>query len=139
MDYLNKNLYELPANARYNDKEKIAPFLFNIDNDNKNNSALMNNVNVKKDDEVGDHTDKYQEYQEYQQFNMPWSSNSDIRLEEPDKLPDPHPIIDNVICPKCGNTQANWWMVQTDSADEPSTQFFRCTKCRHTWRNTRSS
>ena len=28
-----------------------------------------------------------------------------------------------------------WWMLQTRSADEPTTQFFRCTKCQHTWRN----
>jgi DNA-directed RNA polymerase subunit M len=28
-----------------------------------------------------------------------------------------------------------WWMLQTRSADEATTQFFRCTKCKHTWRN----
>lgn len=38
-------------------------------------------------------------------------------------------------CPKCGNTQAFWWMVQTRSIDESATQFFRCTKCNHTWRD----
>jgi DNA-directed RNA polymerase subunit M len=38
-------------------------------------------------------------------------------------------------CPKCGNTQATWWMVQTRSIDESATQFFRCTKCNHTWRD----
>ena len=36
---------------------------------------------------------------------------------------------------KCGNNQAVWWMLQTRSADEPTTQFYRCTKCNHTWRN----
>lgn len=40
----------------------------------------------------------------------------------------------NVVCPKCGNTKAYWWLVQTRSADEPPTQFYRCTKCGHTWR-----
>ena len=35
----------------------------------------------------------------------------------------------------CGHNEAVWWMLQTRSADEPTTQFFRCTKCQHTWRN----
>lgn len=39
-----------------------------------------------------------------------------------------------VICPKCGNKEAVWWMQQTRSSDEPPTLFFRCTKCRHSWR-----
>ncbi len=39
-------------------------------------------------------------------------------------------------CPRCGNDKAYWWLIQTRSADEPPTQFFRCTnvKCKHTWR-----
>lgn len=37
-------------------------------------------------------------------------------------------------CPKCGNTTAYTWTVQTRSADEGETQFFRCTECKHTWR-----
>jgi len=38
------------------------------------------------------------------------------------------------ICPKCGNTTAYYWQVQTRRADEASTTFLRCTICRHTWR-----
>ena len=38
-------------------------------------------------------------------------------------------------CEKCGNMEAVWWMLQTRSADEPTTQFYRCTKCSYTWRN----
>lgn len=38
-------------------------------------------------------------------------------------------------CEKCGNNEAIWWMLQTRSADEPTTQFFRCTKCKYTWRD----
>jgi DNA-directed RNA polymerase subunit M len=38
------------------------------------------------------------------------------------------------LCPKCENGQAYWWLIQTRSADEPPTQFFKCTKCNHTWR-----
>jgi len=40
-----------------------------------------------------------------------------------------------IDCEKCGNNQAVWWMLQTRSADEPTTQFYRCIKCNHTWRN----
>ena len=37
-------------------------------------------------------------------------------------------------CSKCGNSTAFFWSVQTRASDEPETQFFRCTKCKHTWR-----
>ncbi|MHA1804816.1 MAG: transcription factor S [Promethearchaeota archaeon] len=37
-------------------------------------------------------------------------------------------------CPKCGHEEAETWQEQTRSADEPSTHFFRCLKCRYTWR-----
>ncbi len=40
-----------------------------------------------------------------------------------------------IECEKCGNDEAVWWMLQTRSADEPTTQFYRCIKCRNTWRN----
>lgn len=38
-------------------------------------------------------------------------------------------------CAKCGHDEAVWWMLQTRSADEPTTQFYRCVKCNHTWRD----
>lgn len=44
-----------------------------------------------------------------------------------------HPIT-ITLCPKCGHTEAESWQEQTRSADEPSTSFFRCVKCKHTWR-----
>ena len=47
---------------------------------------------------------------------------------------DTMPTIE-IECEKCGNNKAVWWMLQTRSADEPTTQFFRCTKCEYTWRN----
>lgn len=37
-------------------------------------------------------------------------------------------------CPECGHEKAYWWMQQTRSADEPTTRFYRCVKCGHTWR-----
>lgn len=45
----------------------------------------------------------------------------------------PLPVTDK-ICPKCENPKAYWWLQQTRSADEPPTQFFRCVKCNHVWR-----
>jgi DNA-directed RNA polymerase subunit M len=37
-------------------------------------------------------------------------------------------------CKKCGNTKAYYWLIQTRAGDEPPTQFFKCIKCKHTWR-----
>ncbi|MBL7206846.1 MAG: transcription factor S [Candidatus Aenigmarchaeota archaeon] len=39
-----------------------------------------------------------------------------------------------VVCPKCGNMEAAWWLQQTRSIDEAPTLFLRCLKCRHSWR-----
>jgi DNA-directed RNA polymerase subunit M len=38
-------------------------------------------------------------------------------------------------CPKCGNKEAYYWLVQTRSGDEAETKFLKCTKCKHTWRD----
>jgi transcription factor S len=38
------------------------------------------------------------------------------------------------ICEKCGNDEVYVWMVQTRGGDEAMTQFMRCTKCGHTFR-----
>ena len=43
------------------------------------------------------------------------------------------PIIKSK-CSRCGNEDAVWWIKQMRSGDEPPTIFYRCTKCRHTWR-----
>ncbi|MBU5678863.1 MAG: transcription factor S [Candidatus Aenigmatarchaeota archaeon] len=43
------------------------------------------------------------------------------------------PITDK-MCPSCGYTQAFYFLQQTRAADEPPTQFFKCKKCGHIWR-----
>lgn len=43
------------------------------------------------------------------------------------------PVV-KVECPKCGNNEAYTWIVQTRSGDEGGTVFYRCTKCKYTWR-----
>ncbi|MCL2135441.1 MAG: RPA12/RPB9/RPC11 RNA polymerase family protein [Candidatus Bathyarchaeota archaeon] len=37
-------------------------------------------------------------------------------------------------CEKCNNSECYVWQVQTRGGDEASTQFMRCTKCGHTFR-----
>ena len=37
-------------------------------------------------------------------------------------------------CPKCSHDVAYFLMVQTRSADEPMTQFFRCVECANQWK-----
>ncbi|MEM2052134.1 MAG: transcription factor S [Candidatus Caldarchaeum sp.] len=59
------------------------------------------------------------------------SRNAVTLVEQTDS---PLPTTFDVICPTCGHNEAKWWTVQTRSADEPMTQFFRCVKCGHTWR-----
>ena len=50
------------------------------------------------------------------------------------KIPKVLPTTKGVVCPKCGNNEAYYWVVQTRRADEPPTRFFRCTKCGYVWR-----
>jgi len=50
-----------------------------------------------------------------------------------EKDTDVFPVI-SATCPKCGHDEAHFWTSQTRSGDEAETRFFRCTKCKHTWR-----
>jgi DNA-directed RNA polymerase subunit M len=47
---------------------------------------------------------------------------------------DVFPVI-NATCTKCGHKEAYFWTSQTRSGDEAETKFYRCTKCKHTWRD----
>lgn len=38
------------------------------------------------------------------------------------------------VCKKCQHTEAHFWTLQTRSSDEPETSFYRCKKCKNTWR-----
>ncbi|NWF94883.1 MAG: transcription factor S [Candidatus Thorarchaeota archaeon] len=55
-----------------------------------------------------------------------------IVVVEDDGIPMP---ITKATCPKCNNTEAYYWTVQTRRSDEGATEFYRCTKCKTTWRN----
>ena len=44
-----------------------------------------------------------------------------------------HPIV-KIICKKCQHNESYFWTRQTRSGDEAETKFFKCTKCKYTWR-----
>ncbi len=50
-----------------------------------------------------------------------------------DKDVDTLPTVD-AKCKACGHHEAHFWTSQTRSADESETKFYRCKKCKHTWR-----
>jgi len=58
--------------------------------------------------------------------------NNLIIVSQEDKI-SVHPIVKK-YCPKFTSKEAEAWQEQTRSADEPSTSFFRCIECKHTWR-----
>ena len=74
--------------------------------------------------EEGKHTKKIEVEETNSEFNVLAENEGEETL----------PTI-KIECEKCGHDEAVWWMLQTRSADEPTTQFYRCTKCRYTWRN----
>lgn len=43
------------------------------------------------------------------------------------------PLVE-AVCKKCGHKKAYFWSLQTRAGDEPETRFFKCEKCRYTWR-----
>ena len=62
------------------------------------------------------------------------SLSNEFNVFEGDEGEVSHPTI-KMQCEKCDNDEAIWWMLQTRSADEPTTRFYRCTQCRYTWRD----
>lgn len=48
--------------------------------------------------------------------------------------PPPRTIPDAATCPKCQHDKAYYKELQTRSADEPATLFFKCVQCSHQWR-----
>lgn len=44
-----------------------------------------------------------------------------------------NPIV-NITCNKCKHKEAYFWTMQTRAGDESETKFYRCVKCKFTWR-----
>ena len=59
--------------------------------------------------------------------------NKNLIIVAPEDRISVHLIV-NKYCPKCTSKKAEAWQEQTRSGDEPSTSFFRCIECKHTWR-----
>ena len=53
---------------------------------------------------------------------------------EGDEWEESNPTV-KIDCEKCGHDEAVGLMFQTRSADEPTTRFYRCQKCKYTWRD----
>ncbi len=43
------------------------------------------------------------------------------------------PVVSET-CPKCGHCKAYYFTAQTRAGDEAETRFFKCVKCKHSWR-----
>lgn len=48
-----------------------------------------------------------------------------IENEDSEVLP-----LTDYDCKKCGHDKAYFWEIQTRSADEPATRFYKCEKCK---------
>ena len=44
-----------------------------------------------------------------------------------------YPVV-QIKCPQCKHNEAYFWTTQTRAADESETKFYKCLKCKHTWR-----
>lgn len=44
------------------------------------------------------------------------------------------PEDNDVECPKCHSKGAYYWTKQMRGGDEPETTFYKCKKCKYTWR-----
>jgi transcription factor S len=61
---------------------------------------------------------------------IPQSKEIDILLPDEEKT---LPEIE-IECQNCKFNKAVYWLVQTRSGDEAETKFYKCLKCKHTWR-----
>ena len=57
-----------------------------------------------------------------------------IEIIDEDKEIEDAPEIP-IVCWNCGHRGVMYWMQQMRRSDEPPTRFYRCKKCRKTWRS----
>jgi transcription factor S len=75
-----------------------------------------------------------------------FEQENEVKLETSQSLPKKKEIVcvtegDHEInpivefpCPKCKNPESYFWTKQTRAGDEAETRFYKCVKCKHTWR-----
>jgi DNA-directed RNA polymerase subunit M len=74
----------------------------------------------------------YKESAESVEIKEKREKEKDVEVVEQDV--EAMPIVE-IECPECGNDEAYFWTQQTRAGDEPETKFYKCTKCKHTWRD----
>ena len=57
----------------------------------------------------------------------------EIKFDVVEKEQSAHTLVE-AECPKCKHDKAFYWSQQMRAGDEPETQFYKCEKCSHTWR-----
>lgn len=64
-------------------------------------------------------------------FSEKQKDTTNVDIVESDVSTNP---ITDAKCDKCGHDKAEYWLIQTRAGDESETQFFKCCKCHHQWR-----
>ena len=72
---------------------------------------------------------------EYMKY-LPEEVKKEIEIVDADGASEINPITE-AECPECGHNKAFYWSKQTRAGDEPETNFFKCEKCKHQWRDYR--
>ena len=60
--------------------------------------------------------------------------NADVIEADPEADVEGRPTTTDVHCDECGTERAYYEIMQTASADEPPTRFFKCKDCGSVWR-----
>lgn len=55
-------------------------------------------------------------------------------VEKPKESSDAQLPTCEMECEECGHKECYFWEIQTRASDEPPTRFYKCVKCKHTWR-----
>lgn len=58
----------------------------------------------------------------------------EIEQQENLETPEEEALTSDEVCENCGSTRCTYALVQTRSADEETTQFFKCLDCNKHWR-----